>query len=196
MLIMRYGEQIRMAREAKRLSQARAAKLAGVSRRYLSELENDKANVSIGVLVKVANALDIKELHFGSFTSHFASSATLMAAKIDEARGLLGEVSRLIAPSAESPLLLEGQSVPLESAGEGAESGSPAMEPFQGSIERSDFGKQTTTESMPLDALLIQEDLFRAVDFSNSTRRPRFGVKELNPQGGGIVSRNSPKGAR
>jgi transcriptional regulator with XRE-family HTH domain len=166
---MRYGDQIRMAREVKGLSQLRAAKLAGVSRRYLSELENDKANVSVGVLVKVANALGIKELHFGTFTSHFASSATLMAVKLDEAKVLLTEVSRLIAPSAiEAPPVHEEPS--LDSAGQAADDGSLPIQPFAGGIERGDLGRRTAA-SMPVEALLVREELFRAVDFSNPIRR-------------------------
>jgi transcriptional regulator with XRE-family HTH domain len=94
---MQFGGQIRAAREAKGISQVRAAQLAGVSRRYLSELENDKANVSIGVLVKLASALTIKAIHFGSLQSELVATDTRVADKIAEARALLAEASKLIA---------------------------------------------------------------------------------------------------
>jgi HTH-type transcriptional regulator/antitoxin HipB len=55
------GTLIRTAREARRLSQQDFADLAGVGRRFLSELENGKATVELGkvLLVLAAAGIDL-----------------------------------------------------------------------------------------------------------------------------------------
>lgn len=63
---MDLGDRVRNRRIAARLTQARAAKIAGVSRRHLAALEKG-ANVSIGVLARVAQVLSISPAElFGS----------------------------------------------------------------------------------------------------------------------------------
>jgi transcriptional regulator with XRE-family HTH domain len=59
------GETVREARIRKNLTQARLAKLAGVSRRHLAALEKG-ANVSINILQRVAQVLDLTEISFGN----------------------------------------------------------------------------------------------------------------------------------
>jgi transcriptional regulator with XRE-family HTH domain len=58
------GETVREARIRKGLTQARLARMAGVSRRHLAALEKG-ANVSILVLKKVAAVLELTEIQLG-----------------------------------------------------------------------------------------------------------------------------------
>jgi transcriptional regulator with XRE-family HTH domain/SOS-response transcriptional repressor LexA len=61
------GQQVRESRIRKNLTQAKLARLAGVSRRHLAALEKG-ANVSVLVLKKVAGVLDLKEIQLGALT--------------------------------------------------------------------------------------------------------------------------------
>jgi transcriptional regulator with XRE-family HTH domain len=61
------GETIRATRIKKGLTQARLARLAGVSRRHLAALEKG-ANVSVLVLKKVAFVLDLTEIDLGTLS--------------------------------------------------------------------------------------------------------------------------------
>lgn len=56
---------IRDAREREQLSQLALANLAGVSRNTVVALESGEDNVSLAMLVKVANALKLKVLQIG-----------------------------------------------------------------------------------------------------------------------------------
>ncbi len=58
------GDTVREARIRKNLTQARLAKLAGVSRRHLAALEKG-ANVSVNILQRVAAVLELSEIHIG-----------------------------------------------------------------------------------------------------------------------------------
>ncbi|MCU1347137.1 MAG: LexA repressor [Acidobacteria bacterium] len=61
------GEIVREARIRKGLTQARLARLAGVSRRHLAALEKG-ANVSVAVLRKVAGVLELREIALGTLS--------------------------------------------------------------------------------------------------------------------------------
>jgi transcriptional regulator with XRE-family HTH domain len=61
------GDTVREARIRKGLTQARLAKLAGVSRRHLAALEKG-ANVSINILQRVANVLELNEIQLGDLS--------------------------------------------------------------------------------------------------------------------------------
>lgn len=61
------GETVREARIRKDLTQAKLAKLAGVSRRHLAALEKG-ANVSVNILQRVAAVLDLTEIHLGDLS--------------------------------------------------------------------------------------------------------------------------------
>lgn len=63
------GETVRNARTKKGLTQAKLARLAGVSRRHLAALEKG-ANVSVLVLKKVASVLDLTEINLGPILLH------------------------------------------------------------------------------------------------------------------------------
>lgn len=69
------GETVRESRIRKGLTQARLARMAGVSRRHLAALEKG-ANVSILVLRKVAAVLELKEIQLGGGLSLRAGSDT------------------------------------------------------------------------------------------------------------------------
>src|SRR5271165_6699279 len=51
------GDRIREIREERALTQDRLAELAGISKGFLSDVENNKRNISSDNLLKVANAL-------------------------------------------------------------------------------------------------------------------------------------------
>jgi transcriptional regulator with XRE-family HTH domain len=84
------GQTIRAARIKKGLTQARLARLAGVSRRHLAALEKG-ANVSVLVLKKVAAVLELTEIDLGDVTIRTTRPATpainmpLLAETIHEA---------------------------------------------------------------------------------------------------------------
>ncbi len=52
------GERVRKARQRKGIARRVLSDLSGVSQRYLAQLENGEGNISIGLLFKVAQALD------------------------------------------------------------------------------------------------------------------------------------------
>jgi y4mF family transcriptional regulator len=53
------GQIIRIGRKQKKLTQTELSDLAGVGRRFLSELENGKPSLEFGKVITVANALGI-----------------------------------------------------------------------------------------------------------------------------------------
>lgn len=53
------GQAIRRLREKERLSQERLALMVGISRQHLSNVESGKANVSVVVLLKIAEGLGV-----------------------------------------------------------------------------------------------------------------------------------------
>ncbi|BCH20336.1 shikimate kinase [Mesorhizobium sp. L-8-10] len=57
-LISRVGERVRKARELKGLPRRVVSEISGVSPRYLAQLEAGEGNISIGLLERVAIALD------------------------------------------------------------------------------------------------------------------------------------------
>lgn len=57
-LIRRVGDRVRDVRKAQRLSRRELSERSGVSPRYLAKLEGGDGNISIGLLKKVALALD------------------------------------------------------------------------------------------------------------------------------------------
>lgn len=53
-------QNIKLIRKSKKIKQSDLAKSSGISRAYLSELENGKkTNPSTDVLMRIANALDV-----------------------------------------------------------------------------------------------------------------------------------------
>lgn len=58
------GENIRKLRTAKKLSQQRLAELAGISCKYLGEIERGQSNVSVEILFQIASGMDISASTF------------------------------------------------------------------------------------------------------------------------------------
>jgi transcriptional regulator with XRE-family HTH domain len=51
------GDRVREIREKRGMTQEKLADAAGISKSFLSEIENDKSNVGAQILLRVANAL-------------------------------------------------------------------------------------------------------------------------------------------
>ncbi len=51
------GERIREIREKRGMTQEKLAEAAGLSKSFLSEVENDKSNISSQILLRIANEL-------------------------------------------------------------------------------------------------------------------------------------------
>jgi transcriptional regulator with XRE-family HTH domain len=61
------GQRIREKRKERNLSQAGLARLAGISRRHLAEIEKDDVrNVSVVVLLRIAGALGLRHFEFAN----------------------------------------------------------------------------------------------------------------------------------
>lgn len=59
-LIRQVGERVRKARDLKGISRRVLSETSGVSPRYLAQLEAGEGNISIGLLMRVAQALDLR----------------------------------------------------------------------------------------------------------------------------------------
>jgi transcriptional regulator with XRE-family HTH domain len=66
-----YGKLFRSRRLAHGLTISQLSRITGVSRRFLSAIETDEANISIQYLTRVANALGIDEVDFRGFRVRF-----------------------------------------------------------------------------------------------------------------------------
>jgi len=65
------GQIIRDARLSKGWTQTQLAEKAQLTRKHISSLERDEANVSVNVLVRVAAALELSELSLGKLMLGF-----------------------------------------------------------------------------------------------------------------------------
>lgn len=84
------GQSVKEARLRKGFTQARLAKMAGVSRRHLAALEKG-ANVSVNILQRVATVLELTEIPLGELSlrrseSEHAVNVPLLTDAIREAR--------------------------------------------------------------------------------------------------------------
>ena len=59
-LLVRAGERVRSARTRMGISRRLLAEKSGVSQRYLAQLESGQGNISIGLLLRIAEALDFR----------------------------------------------------------------------------------------------------------------------------------------
>ncbi|CUH82085.1 helix-turn-helix transcriptional regulator [Tropicibacter naphthalenivorans] len=59
-LMARVGERVRHARERRNIPRRVLSEMSGVSPRYLAQLESGEGNISIGLLMRVAMALDFR----------------------------------------------------------------------------------------------------------------------------------------
>lgn len=67
-----FGHRVRLAREPRKLSQRQLAKEAGITNKYLSRVEQRKADPSLSVAMRIAQALDVSlnELTDHTHTPH------------------------------------------------------------------------------------------------------------------------------
>ncbi len=107
------GETVREARIRKNLTQARLAKLAGVSRRHLAALEKG-ANVSVNILQRVAQVLELTEIQIGdlSLRSNEANRHINYPLVTDAIREARADAERAQAILARAENLLGGASGP------------------------------------------------------------------------------------
>src|ERR1700741_3966193 len=104
------GDVVRETRNKKGLTQAKLARLAGVSRRHLAALEKG-ANVSVLVLRKVASVLDLSEIELGGVSLIVSSRDTdvNLAVLADTIRDAHAGVSRTDALLSRAERLLDGR---------------------------------------------------------------------------------------
>ncbi|MEA2235961.1 MAG: family transcriptional regulator, aerobic/anaerobic benzoate catabolism transcriptional [Thermoanaerobaculia bacterium] len=182
------GDTVRAARLERGLTQARLAKLAGVSRRHLAALEKG-ANVSVNVLRKVASVLQLAEISLGEVTVKTAKSSTtsvnmpVLAETIREAHAdtlrvqahlahagsILGEGEEATLPVGVmrfpkmQPLRIDGRK--RRRAGAAVADGtSESRVPVVGEIRQGEAVVELSGESAPLPSSLVEpaERVFRA----------------------------------
>ncbi|HYH07078.1 MAG TPA: helix-turn-helix domain-containing protein [Thermoanaerobaculia bacterium] len=95
------GDTVREARIRKGLTQQRLAKLAGVSRRHLAALEKG-ANVSVNILQRVAQVLELAEIQIGDLSLRSSDhergvNMPLLTEKIREARAEAERAQEILA---------------------------------------------------------------------------------------------------
>ena len=106
------GDTVREARIRKHLTQARLAKLAGVSRRHLAALEKG-ANVSVNILQRVATVLDLTEIQIGDLSLRSGDSERINFPLVTDAiREARAEAERAQVILARAENLLGGSSGP------------------------------------------------------------------------------------
>lgn len=98
---------IRDERERQELSQLGLANLAGVSRTTIVALESGEDNISLGVLVKVARALNLTQLQIGDLTV-LPASPDLRVLLL--AREAIAAAQRVVGQAAASQQELDGLS--------------------------------------------------------------------------------------
>ena len=59
-----FGQKVKLMRKAKELSQEDLAEKAGLNRPYISAIEKGKRNISLEVIEKLAEALEIEIKEF------------------------------------------------------------------------------------------------------------------------------------
>jgi transcriptional regulator with XRE-family HTH domain len=184
------GETVRSTRIKRGFTQARLARLAGVSRRHLAALEKG-ANVSILVLRKVASVLDLAEINLGELTIQTSLSASnvvnmsLLADTIREAhadafraQSLLARIETMLDKNGEAETRGGGlvthfpkmppQRIDLRrrrgASGAVADKGGAAGIPIAGEIRQGEAVAELSGESAPLPPSLVEkgEVVFRA----------------------------------
>ncbi len=84
------GERVRTARTRKGISRRILSEASGVSQRYLAQLENGEGNISIGLLLRIASALDFRIewllAREGPWNSELANISTLFRSATKQQR--------------------------------------------------------------------------------------------------------------
>ncbi|MCU1348046.1 MAG: helix-turn-helix protein [Acidobacteria bacterium] len=181
-----YGKVFRDARLAlrdetgRRISQRKLAERAGVSRRYLADIEGGRANVSLEILIKVAATLGIRQLPVGKltlsiegeFTESVRSHVTETLRHLEATRALLAS---LVRDGGEASLSRRDQELVADllkmSDAPVPERETLADAPFVGSyvtaatLPHSAAGLPLWTPELP-----FPRELFTATDFAYPTR--------------------------
>lgn len=89
-LLMTVGERVRGARKGLGLSRRELSENSGVSQRYIAQLETGQGNISIGLLMRIADALDMQ-------------IEWLIAAR-DPRQADIGEIATLLASATKEQL--------------------------------------------------------------------------------------------
>jgi transcriptional regulator with XRE-family HTH domain len=182
------GETVRATRLDRGLTQARLARLAGVSRRHLAALEKG-ANVSVLVLRKVASVLQLAEISLGELTIRTARSSSpsvnmpVLAETIREAQAdvvrtqaLLARAGAILgddASSSEGAALAHFPAMPplhLErrrwhrGTSAIADSAVEGLVPIAAEIRQGEAMFEVSDESVPIPSFVIEPDekVFRA----------------------------------
>lgn len=92
-LIARVGDRVRKARERKGIPRRILSEMSGVSPRYLAQLEAGEGNISIGLLQRVASALDHRIEWLMGEDDPWTSDAVQVA---DLFRGATADVQRVV----------------------------------------------------------------------------------------------------
>jgi transcriptional regulator with XRE-family HTH domain len=178
------GQQVRETRIRKNLTQAKLARLAGVSRRHLAALEKG-ANVSVLVLKKVAGVLDLREIQLGTLSIHPGSpdettinlplltdsirearaEATRLADLLTTAEGILGgdEPSNVVKARfpALAPRILERR--PAASENRVADAAGHSRVTISAEIRQGEAPDESVTDTALIPSTMIEngELLFR-----------------------------------
>ncbi|WP_300444152.1 helix-turn-helix transcriptional regulator [uncultured Mameliella sp.] len=100
-LLTRVGQRVRQAREQRGISRRVLSESSGVSPRYLAQLESGAGNISIGLLCKVAEALDLRIEWLVGEEDPWTSEALHMAEMYRQAEGpVQAQVRELLLESA------------------------------------------------------------------------------------------------
>lgn len=59
-LLKKFGKNVKIERIKKDLTQEKSAEILGVSPNYFACVENGRQNMSLGKILELANALDVK----------------------------------------------------------------------------------------------------------------------------------------
>lgn len=111
-LITRVGERVRKARERKGIPRRVLSEISGVSPRYLAQLEAGEGNISIGLLQRVAIALDHRIEWLMTEEDPWSSEALHVAELYRSANtGIRQQVMHLLRP--ESPQEMRAQRICL-----------------------------------------------------------------------------------
>jgi transcriptional regulator with XRE-family HTH domain len=180
------GETVREARIRKNLTQARLAKLAGVSRRHLAALEKG-ANVSINILQRVATVLELTEIQIGDLALRSGDKPhsvnlplltdTIREARVEaiRAHAILARAEELLGsegadPSATGlhfpPLPIRYLKLPRAGNGESVRDGDEELVEVTtaGEIRHGEPVNESATEKVSLPKALVDpsEIVFRA----------------------------------
>ena len=111
-LLVLVGERVRNARARMGLSRRALAEKSGVSQRYLAQLESGQGNISIGLLLRIAHALDFRIEWLIAEEDPWTSEIVMISSLLRSAtRGQRERVLEILDP--ENPGLRRAQRVAM-----------------------------------------------------------------------------------